>query len=335
MGKVSSLFARKVVEAVDDAVDKTALLQSVGLDWREPLDPSRMIEDTAYYGFLERAAQADPDPMTLPLRAGASMRCDEYGAFGLAWKSAPTLRGSYDRAERYGRVLSSVSTYELEPTGGGAFMHLHREGERRLGLRLSNEATIASIASISRQVSAEPFRPLAVCFKHSAPASVAGHESYFGCPVYFETDRDALQVSEDTLRTPNILGDPGLSGFFDQHLASEIETFSSEATLDRRVREYVSKALSEGAPPLVDVARHLGMSERTLQRRLTEQSTSYQTLLDEVRQQLARRLLQETEFSLVEVAFMTGYSDQTAFTRAFKRWTGQTPRSFRIAFQTP
>ena len=258
------------------------------------------------------------------------MRCDDYGAFGLAWKSATTLRGSYDRAARYARVLTSVSAYEVEPTPGGAFMHLHRAGERHLGLRLSNEATIASIVSISQEVASQPFRPEAVYFKHAAPASTSGHEDYFGCPVHFGTARDALLVSEDTLRTPNKLGDPGLSRFFDRHLAAEVKAFDNEVRLDRRIREYVSKALSEGAPALSEVARHLGMSERTLQRRLAEQSCSYQKLVDTSRRRLACRLLRKTDFSLIEVAFMTGYSDQSAFTRAFTRWTGQTPRSFRV-----
>ena len=333
MGKVTSLFARKVVEEVADGVDKDALLRSVGLERSGSVDPSYMIEDTDYYAFLERAAAADPQGTTLPLRAGAAMRCDDYGAFGLAWKSATTLRGSYDRAERYALVLTSVSTYEVEKTVDGAFMHLHREGERRLGLRLSNEATIASIASISKEVSSEPFCPVAVYFKHAAPATIAHHEAYFGCPVHFGSERDALLVSAKTLHTPNKLGDPSISRFFDTHLASEIAKFDDGIPLDRQVRDHISTSLSEGIPALSDVARHLGMSRRTLQRRLSEQGHSYQTLVDESRRQLAKRLLRKTDFSLIEVAFMTGFSGQSAFTRAFKRWAGQTPRSFRIDAQ--
>jgi len=75
------------------------------------------------------------------------------------------------------------------------------------------------------------------------------------------------------------------------------------------------------------------MSGRTLQRRLSEQGYSYQTLVDESRRELARRLLRQTDFSLIEVTFMTGFSEQSAFTRAFKRWAGQTPRSFRVDAQ--
>jgi hypothetical protein len=161
VGQVTSLFARKVVEEVGGTVDKAALLRSVGLTRGEPADPADRIGDADYYSFLERAAAADPDATTLPLRAGAAMRCDEYGAFGLAWKSAPTLRASYDPAERYWQILTSVSAYAVEPETNGAFMHLHRTGRRRLGMRLSNEATLASITAISREVAPAALHPAA------------------------------------------------------------------------------------------------------------------------------------------------------------------------------
>ena len=157
MGQITSLFVRKVVGAVEEGIDKDTMLRSVGIEPDSPVDPSQMVSDAEYYAFLERIAAAENNGATLPLRAGAAMRCDDYGAFGLAWKSATNLRGSYERAERYARVLTSVSTYEVERVDQGAFMHLHRVGERRLGMRLSNEATIASIVSISQQVSTKLF----------------------------------------------------------------------------------------------------------------------------------------------------------------------------------
>lgn len=331
MGKITSLFVRKVVAEVDERLDKEALLRSVGIDPDSPVDPSLMVEDTEYYAFLESIAAADRQATTLPLRVGASMRCDDYGAFGLAWKSAPDLRGSYRRAERYARVLTSVSTYEVEPRGDGAFMHLHRAGERRLGLRLSNEATIASMMSISQQASTEEFRPIAIYFKHPAPESVAGHTQHFGCPVHFASSRDALYVSKETLETPNKLGDESISSFFDTHLETEISKLDDHSSLERRVRNRISRSLSEGVPAISDVARYLAMSGRTLQRRLSERGYSYQHLVDESRRRLAERLLEQTAYSLAEVAFMTGFSEQSSFNRAFKRWAGQTPRSYRLA----
>ncbi|MGJ3252497.1 MAG: AraC family transcriptional regulator [Elainellaceae cyanobacterium] len=334
MGQITSLFVRKVVEAVEDDIDKDALLRSLGIEPDSPINPTQMVSDTEYYAFLERIAAAENNGVTLPLRAGAAMRCDDYGAFGLAWKSATNLRGSYERAERYARVLTNVSTYELARVEQGAFMHLHRVGERRLGMRLSNEATIASIVSISQQVSTKAFKPLAVYFKHPAPDTIEGHKAYFGCPIHFDADKDALLVSNESLQTPNQLGDESISRFFDTHLEAELSKLAAPNSLEQRVRIHVSRSLSEGVPTISDVAGHFGMSGRTLQRRLSELGYSYQTLVDESRRQLAEKLLQQTDYSLAEVAFMTGFSEQSAFTRAFKRWAGQTPRSFRINLQS-
>jgi len=334
MGQITSLFVRKVLGEADASIDREALLSAVGIDPASLDDPATMVPDNQYYAFLERLALLDANGTTIPLRAGAAMHCDDYGAFGLAWKSAINLRGSYDRAQRYARVLTNVSTYEVEATADGAFVNLHRVGERRLGMRLSNEASIASIASISRQVCTEVFKPIQVYFKHAAPKSTVDHENYFGCPVTFESNRDALLVSNETLHAPNRLGDESISRFFDTHLETTISKFEDNSSLERQVRVQISRSLSEGVPTISVLAQHFGMSGRSLQRRLSEQGYSFKIMVDEVRRQLADRLLKQTSYSLAEVAFMTGFSEQSAFNRAFKRWQGQTPRSFRIESQT-
>lgn len=330
MGVVTSLFVHKVAAQVDPSVDRRGLMESVGVDPDAAVDPALMVRDTDYYAFLERIARADSGALDLPLRVGASMRCDEYGALGLAWKSAPNLRGCYDRMERYARVLTSVSSHEVRDAEEGAYLLLHREGDRRLGLRLSNEATIASAASISQQVSTGTFRPLSVYFKHAAPGSTEAHERHFGCPVHFGSGMDALLVSHETLERPNRLGDESIARFFDTHLEEELSKLGDEETLDQRVRIQVSRVLSEGVPKVGDIARDLGMSGRTLQRRLSARGLSFQSVVDEARRQLAERLLRQTSYPLAEVAFLTGFSDQSAFQRAFKRWAGQTPRSYRL-----
>jgi AraC-like DNA-binding protein len=227
-------------------------------------------------------------------------------------------------------MLTSVSSYEVRDADEGTYMHLHREGERRLGLRLSNEATIASIAAISQEVSTTRFQALAIYFKHQAPNSTAAHERHFGCPVHFGTNRDALLVSHESMQAPNRLGDPSIVKFFDVHLDEELSKIDDDASLERRVRIQISQSLSQGIPKVSDIGGYLGMSGRTLQRRLSDRGYSYQTLIDESRRELAERLLGETEYPLAEVAFLTGFSEQSAFNRAFKRWSGQTPRSYRI-----
>lgn len=330
MGRITSLFVHKVIRQVDERVDKAALLREVGVDPDAPVDPKVMVSDDDYYTYLENIAAQDPNALDLPLRVGASMRLDEYGAMGLAWKSAANLRASWDRAERFAMVLTSVSAYEVREVELGAWLILHRDGDRRLGLRLSNEASIASLAGISQQVTEAPVRLLEVTLEHPSPGRTDVHERHFGCPVRFGAEHDALLVAWETLRHPNRLSDPGMSKFFEAHLERELEALDDDHALAHRVLGEVSRALSDGIPTISETAKRLGMSSRTLQRRLADNGRTYQQVIDEARRTLAERLLRQTEYSMQEIAFLTGFSEQSAFTRAFKRWAGQTPRSFRL-----
>jgi AraC-like DNA-binding protein len=336
MGRVTSLFARKVAAQAGGGAHAAGLLARLGLTVEGRPDPTFMVRADDYYRFFEAAATLDDDPTTLPLRVGASMRADDYGPFGFAWKSAPDLGGSFERAARYALVLTSVTLYELEPCLGGAFMNLHREGERRLGMRLSNEASLASIVAISGEVSSTPFTPLEVHLKHPAPADSSAHEAHFGCPVHFGSERDALRVATRTLQTANRVGDASIARYFDTVLEAEVRRLDDTVPLQRRVLDRLSTSLSAGVPTLSDVARDLAMSGRTLQRHLAAEATSFQTLVDEARRRLALRLLEgDDDVSLSEAAYMTGFSDQSAFTRAFRRWTGVTPGRYRSGSGRP
>ncbi|MBR9825284.1 MAG: AraC family transcriptional regulator [Alphaproteobacteria bacterium] len=331
MGEITSLYVYKVASQASPGVETRDLVEGLGLSPDGPVDPSQMVQAAEYYRFFADLEARDPEGLALPLRIGASMQSDEYGAFGLAWKSAPDLRGSYNRAERYARVLSSVEIYEMEAVSDGVFYNLLKSGDGSRGMCLSNEASLAAVAEISRQVSTAPFVPLAVHFKHEPRGAINIHEAHFGCPVHFGSERDALFVSEDLLDVPNKLGDAMIAQFFDQHLEKELAALSDDTGLDQRVRLAVAQMLSEGVPTLSDIASSLGMSARTLQRRLSDKGHSFQGLVDLARQTLAEQLLKETEYSLAEIAFLTGFSEQSGFTRAFKRWAGQTPRSYRLS----
>jgi AraC-like DNA-binding protein len=328
MGYITSLFARKVVAAAGPRVDGAALLREAGVDPDGPWDPKAMLPAAIYYDLLERIARLI-DATDLPLRTGASMRLDEYGALGLAFKAAPTLGGSYARVERYARLWTSVVEYELRPDPRGTLYILHRSGARRLGLRLSNEATLASSVSLARQVSRGPVTPLEVRVQHAAPGSVSAHEDWFGCPVRFGAEIDAILFSPETLAQPNMLGDEGISRYLVSHLDAELAEIAPDNSLVGRARDAIAQALNEGSPRMGDIARALGLSARSFHRRLSEHGVSFQTLTEETRRDLAIGLLQDEGHSLAEIAFLTGFAEQSSFTRAFKRWVGQTPASYR------
>ncbi|QFT67894.1 HTH-type transcriptional regulator VirS [Labrenzia sp. THAF35] len=328
MGYVTSLFARKVVAAAGDGIDAAEMLSSVEIDVDCAWNPKQMIPAERYYELLERIAD-QIDVTDLPVRTGASMRLDEYGALGLAFKAATTLGASYARVERYARLWTGVAEYELRSATEGSLFILHRAGERRLGMRLSNEATLASAVSIARQVCPVPLAPMEVLVQHPAPRSIAAHEAWFGCPVRFGADLDAILYSEETLARPNILGDEGISKYLSTHLDAELSEISREPTLVTQAKASIAQALSEGAPKMADIAQGLGLSARSFHRRLSEHGMNFQTLTEQTRRSLAEGLLQDESRSLAEIAFLTGFSEQSAFTRAFKRWVGTTPASYR------
>lgn len=328
MAYVTSLFARKMVAAAGSGIDQRATLRAVGIDPDAPADPKVMIPATAYYEMLERMAQ-QIDVTDLPVHVGASMRCDDYGALGLAWKAAPTLMASCLRIERYARIWTGVVTYEVRPHPRGTLLILHRDGERRLGLRLSNEATLASAVSLARQVCPVPFSPLEVHLQHRAPGATPFHAAWFGCPVTFGADLDALLISHAAMDRANILGDEGISRYLMSDLDHELDRVITPPPVISDARDAIAQALSEGTPRMADIARGLGLSTRSFQRRLAEQGMTFQSLTETTRRELAEALLRNKQYALAEVAFLTGFSEQSAFTRAFKRWLGTTPATYR------
>lgn len=332
MGYVTSLFARKVVAAAGDGIDAAAMLADVGIAADAPLNAAQMVPAERYYDMLEQIAR-QIDVTDLPLRTGASMRLDEYGALGLAFKAATTLGASHARVERYARLWTSVVEYELRPVAGGTLFILHRAGERRLGMRLSNEATLASAVSIARQVCPVPLAPLEVMVRHPAPRSITAHEAWFGCPVRFGADLDAILYSDEALARPNILGDEGISQYLTKHLDAELSEITCDPMLVAQAKDAIAQALSEGTPKMAEIARGLGLSARSFHRRLSEHGKNFQSLTEETRRDLAEGLLRDEGHSLAEIAFLTGFSEQSAFTRAFKRWLGTTPASYRKDMQ--
>lgn len=330
MAYVTSLFARKMVAAAGSGIDQRATLEAAGIDPDAPWDPKVMILATTYYEMLEGMAE-QIDVTELPVHVGASMRCDEYGALGLAWKAAPTLRGSCTRIERYARIWTGVVTYELRDHPRGTLFILHREGDRRLGLRLSNEATLASAVSISRQVCPVPFNPVEVFVQHREPKSKAFHEAWFGCPVTFNADLDAVLISHDAMDRANILGDEGISRYLISDLDSELARVETPPPVVGAAKDAIAQCLNEGTPRMAEIAKGLGLSGRSFHRRLSDHGLTFQTLTEETRRELAEGLLKDERYSIAEVAFLTGFSEQSSFTRAFKRWLGTTPASYRKA----
>ncbi|MEM8963189.1 MAG: AraC family transcriptional regulator ligand-binding domain-containing protein [Acidobacteriota bacterium] len=330
MGRIAALFAQKFIETFaggsGDAVD---LYRRVGLDPKRSIEPSLMLEDSEFYGLLEHMSALGSTGRSIAVQVGSSMRCDDYGAFGLSFKSAPNLLESFQRVERFGKVVTSLANFRVVAGGQSAFMEVIPDWDDRLGAVMTKELAVAAATALSREVCQQELDLRSVSFTHEAPVDTSVFEAHFECPVTFGASRDGFEIDQAFLDSPNRFGDSGFSRFFDQHLEEELEKLEDAGGLSQQIRVQISESLSGGVPTLPEIASRLHMSDRTLQRRLLDQGLSFRKVVDQTRQQFAKSLLSRTAYSLSEISFLTGFSEQSAFNRAFKRWTGSTPQSYR------
>ena len=329
MGQISARIVRRIAE-VSRGPSAAELLARAGLspDPAAAASDPPLVASQVYYDLLEHCAANDP---ALPLRYGRAIQPEDFGAFGFAIKTAAHVRDALERLARYILVVSDTLEYGFRNRGGARIFVLGgRPADGRRGVELANECALAAIVSVLRHAADGPVVPEHVSFRHPAPTSAEPHEAYFGGEVQFGAPVDALHLSDATLATRTRLADEGLSAYLLAQL-EDLHAQRAEGAVVQQVRHAITDKLCSGLPSRDDVARHLGMSARTLHRRLAEHGCSFQSVANQVRREVAESLLARPAHSLAEVAFLTGFSDQSAFQRAFKSWTGKTPHGFRRA----
>lgn len=329
MSRVGGALARRIVQVARGPESPEVLLASVGLQPRvDGVKAAReMVESEAFFGLIERAT--DIEDHGLPFRYAEAFRVDDLGALGLAFKTASDLREALGRLARYILVLSDTLEYELHSDATGATLTMARPHHRR-GAQLANECALAAVVSALRQIGGQRVAPTEVSFQHAPPTSTAEHWAYFGCPVRFGATSNALRFDQAVLRTRSRLADEGLSAYLLAEL-DDLHRVEREPSIAERTHRAVVDSLPDGLSNKSDVARRLGMSERTLHRRLVEEGVSFRVITQQARREAAESLLRDSRNSLADVAFLTGFGDQSAFQRAFKTWTGQTPLNFRTS----
>jgi AraC-like DNA-binding protein len=330
MSVIAALFIKKIVQAAAaEGLDAEALLRSAGLNG-DALDPAQRVPSGEHYSLWERIMR-ELQSSGFPIRYASTIRADDYGVFGLALKTAPHLAATWQRAIKYSMMMTNSSWLDLREDRDVVQLLFRREGQRDLGMRCANEAALGEIVAVSREISGFDVVPRRVCFRHKKPHDIREHERFFRCKVEFLQEVDAVELDASILQLPTIKADEGLSQFVLDHLERASRTLSDVHDLQRSLKRVVCNALPSGAPNMTATAKQLGMSKRTLQRRLAENGTTFQSFVERTRQELASSLLRQTPQPLQEIAFLLGFSEQSAFQRAFKRWTGNTPAEYRSA----
>jgi len=254
----------------------------------------------------------------------------ELGSFDVhfyAMVSSPTLGAAFERVCRYQRLIHETSEVRLEKSANRAVLS-HRLAGGMSAPRQTAELLLAAWVRTGRVATRTTWSPAEVRFAHRAPRDSREHERLFAAPVRFATGENALVLPAALLDLPCHRTDPSLLSLLDRYAADRLGV-PRPATFADRAREALAEELQGGHVTARGLAVRLSVSVRTLHRALAAEGTSHRRLLNQLRLDIAERHLMDDRMSVAEIAFLVGFSEISAFHRAFKRWTGRTPVTFR------
>jgi AraC-like DNA-binding protein len=297
------------------------------------LNPSVLDDPRARYGVREgrrlwgEAARLIPDP-AFGLQAAELWRPTDFHALGYAFLASDTLRTAVRRLERYHAVVDPVVAFTEAPDDPRLSLSYQVVGVELAQVPALEDARWAVLLGICRYAFGSNLDPVEVSFAHAAPVSTGPWFGLFRCPVQFGAPAPRLVFSPEDADRPLPARNRELAKVNDAVLAAYSSALTAQATVSR-VKRAILDRLPGGTPTAEQVARDLIMSPRTLQRRLMHEGTSFKRLLEAVRQELAEQYIADPGRSLAEITYLLGFSEASAFSRAYRRWNGESPSRAR------
>ncbi|MBA5687653.1 AraC family transcriptional regulator [Rugamonas apoptosis] len=279
-------------------------------------------------GMLAAAARQLHDP-ALGLHVGASITPAHLGPLGYVLLASQSVLAALQRYLRYQRLVHDVSPVRTYAAEDRLILEWSDES-RHIGL-LANQCGLAALVQFARDITDSDVDPVAIHFVEPAPADVAPYAELFRCPVLFGQKATRVCFPASLLELPLRRADPALVAMLERQVEASLAAMPGPDHLLQTVRRCISSHLLDGESMLDQVAQELHVSGRTLRRWLHARGWSFRNLLEDTRRRLAEHYLRDTQLSLPEVALLLGYSEQSAFNRAFLNWSGETPRRWRLA----
>ena len=308
-------------------VDAERVARSHGLDPAQLADPFGRVPHAAIVGLWQDLPTLTGDP-ACGLHAAEAGHAQAFDALDYTLRHCATAGDALDRVQRYQRLLHDrgVIRIDVEDEFARYAQSWHADPPAP---RQFVEFVFAMWAFRMRRSSARPFPLIEVAFAHPAPADTDEHRRVFAAPLRFAAPENAITFDATLLDAPLVAADPTLVAVIDRQVEALLAKLPPRDDFLAGLRRELADELTQGALDLERVARRMHTSTRTLQRRLHEAGITFQAYADEVRRDLTLERLTAPGATITEVAFLAGFSDVSAFHRAFRRWTGSTPAEYR------
>jgi AraC-like DNA-binding protein len=290
-------------------------------------NPETRIPRTFAMELLEEAQVLTKNPM-LGLHAAAQFEPGDLEVLEYAARSRPTLGEAMECVARYARLLDDATEFSIERRGDRAYWHFRVAPGEPQPIAV-NDFIVATALEFSRRNSATYERPIEVHVLHERTAYASEYEKVLEAPVVFGAPNNAVVTNISRLEAKMLHANPNIAAAFEKHARQLLDGLSRTRGITGRVRQEVMTQLQSGAVSMSETGARLAMSVATLRRRLEEEGATFSGIVDDVRKGLSKQYLRDQALSVTEIAFLLGFSNVTAFGRAFKRWTGVSPVAFR------
>lgn len=308
-------------------VDKDAFLCSLGIDPVIVKSPDARIPLDTYLRIQEEAVGYVNDPY-FGLHMGEYVEPGSWSILGYMMMNCKTLGEVFEKSSRYSRIVGNLIDARVELLFKKIKLEFFTPAYAPKMSRHCFESTFSSSVCMMRTLTGVKINPLEVTFIYPKPESMAEYERIFCCPVLFEQKKNSYTVDWSILKTPILMANPGLLQYFEEYAQDFLEEMDQHNEHTRAVTKYILSHLDDEALSIEKVAKQMSVSVRTLQKRLEEEGVIFSELLKDIREKLAKKYLHEN-YSIEQITYLLGFSEPGVFRKAFKKWSGITPREYR------
>ena len=327
-GTTAAIWVKGIAEMLTaEGMDTRGLLVAAGIDPAALDAPGARLSTEKISRLWELAVERSGNP-ALGLAQHQVVRPASFDVVGYTMLSSTNLRGAFERLVRYLLILSDALAMTISDQREGCLITFELFGGGKPVPRQRIEFIFSTVIGFCRWISSREVYPVAVELAYPVPADLAPYRATFRGKINFDAPRNSMTFAATDMAAPLPASNPTLAELHERFAGEYLRHFDHAKT-SYRAREVIIRRLPDGEPRRDEVASELAMSERTLQRRLEEEATSFIQLLDDTRRELAEQYLGRLHLTLAQAAYMLGFADQSSFFRACRRWFDLSPGQYR------
>lgn len=322
---MSTIFSERLF--AKHAKEFLPFLAEVGLTEAIFNQPDIEIPVEKYAELLELVARKSNSSIGLVM--GLSLKPADLGVWGHAMAATRDVAQLLDVSSRYIYVFAQANSIRVDTAKNSVVISYRFTHAQVASHQQDVEFVVSGVMTFLRALTGRMIIPLHVDFEHQKPDYSQLHSQFFGCEVRWGRRANRIHLNKKVLKYPILTTDQSLFNALESNLASQLIVRSDEEDLITKVNHLISVTLGEEGPDITNIAQSLGLSRRTLQRKLADQSCVFSDMVDSIRMAIAIEYVQHSDYSLTDIALMVGYGESSSLSRSFKRWVGKSPQQLR------